>query len=146
MTTQRLFLSLLLALSAPMALAGPQSAVVTCQTSNRQGNLTDCSDHATVTLLSEAADLIYGMKLSAPPAHCSTVAYGVVKFPYGTGADVIGMTGFLNAGQTETLILGRNWAPGTHELRIIATGVVGGCNAGALQSWGVNWEQVIVPE
>lgn len=132
------------ALPAAAQTSGYQA--VTCSASSRQGVLTTCEGHAALSLSVAAPGAIQGLRLTAPAAHCSPVAYSVVRAPYATGADVIASTGILRAGQSETLTLGRNFAAGNHPLRLIANGVVEGCNAGQMQSWGVNWQFVIIPE
>lgn len=137
-------IGLFLASAAASAQAG--TANVTCSSSSRQGNLVTCNGYATVTLNSTSPDLLYALRLTAPSAHCSPVSYGVTRAPYATGADALGATGALNGGMSEFVYLGRNWAPGAYPLRVSATGYVAGCNTGALGSWGVNWEVVIVPQ
>lgn len=119
---------------------------VTCSGSTRQGNVTTCDGHLEVTFTSEGADVIYGIDLRAPAAHCSPVGYSVVRAPYATGADVVLSTEILQAGQGGALPMGRGWPRGANTVRIIATGFVAGCNTGVMHSWGVNWATMIVPE
>ena len=139
-----LALATLTALPAAAQRSGHQA--VTCAGSTRQGAFTTCEGHAAVTLSVAAPGAIQGIRLTAPAAHCSPVAYSVLRAPYASGADVLASTGILRAGQSETLTLGRAFGAGHHPLRLIANGVVEGCNAGQMHSWGVNWDFVIIPE
>lgn len=139
-----LTLAALTALPAAAQTSGYQA--VTCSASGRQGAFTTCEGFAPLSLSVAAPGAIQGIRLTAPAAHCSGVAYSVVRAPYATGADVLASSGILRAGQSETLTLGRDFTAGTHPLRLIALGVVEGCNAGQMHSWGVNWSFVIIPE
>lgn len=139
-----LTLATLTALPAAAQTSGYQA--VTCSASARQGAFTTCEGFAPVTLSVAAPGAIQGIRLTAPAAHCSGVAYAVMRAPYATGADVIATSGILRAGQSETLNLGRDFGAGNHALRLIATGVVEGCNVGQMHSWGVDWHFVIIPE
>jgi hypothetical protein len=139
-----LFLLALTALPAAAQTSGYQA--VTCSASARQGAFTTCEGFAPVTLAVAAPGAIQGIRVAAPATHCSPVAYSVLRAPYASGADVIASSGILRAGQSETLTLGRDFGAGGHPLRLIANGVVEGCNAGQMHSWGVNWTFVIIPE
>lgn len=139
-----LILVALTALPAAAQTSGYQA--VTCSASSRQGAFTTCEGFAPVTLSVPAPGAIQGIRLTAPAGHCAPISYAVVRAPYATGADVIASSGILRAGQAETLTLGRDFGAGDHALRLIATGVVEGCNAGQMHSWGVDWHFVIIPE
>ena len=130
----------------PVAAQTQGYQAVTCSAASRQGAVTTCTGHAVVTLSVGAPGAIQGIRLAAPAGHCSPVAYSVLRAPYASGADVVASSGVLRAGQAQTLALGRDFTPGNHALRVIATGLVEGCNTGQMQSWGVNWQFVLIPE
>lgn len=136
----------LLSVSLPAVAQQSGYGEVVCSSSQRQGHVTTCEGHFDITLHSEGVPTIYGIQLTAPAGHCAPVSYGVVRAPFASGADVVGMTRALNAGETEWFELGRDFAAGSHTLQIIANGLVAGCNTGAMQSWGVHWQTMVIPE
>jgi hypothetical protein len=140
------FAMVLALLSVAPAKAGPVYLEATCTQSEQQGQLSTCDQHVTFEISVAGTSDIMGLRVEAPSGHCSRVGYGAVKYPYRTGLDVVAQSGFLRPNESEVLNLGRGWAVGTHEIRIIAIGVVEDCNVGQLHSWGINVEQMVIPE
>lgn len=136
----------ILAFTLPAAAQQAGYAEVSCSSSSRQGALTSCDGYRAITMQSGGPGTIYGLRVTAPATHCSPVFYSVSRFPHATGNDIAGMSGILRAGESTWFELGRDFAAGTHELRISAVGAVEGCNTGQMSSWGVNWEFLIIPE
>jgi cellulase/cellobiase CelA1 len=113
------------------------------------GRLTTCDGHADVTL--SVDNDAYGtqewaIRLKAPAGHCSPVSYAVGLPPYATGANVVGITRILRAGESDFIYLGRGFRTGRYPFRITATGYVEGCNTGRMQSWGVDYSFEVVPQ
>lgn len=118
-----------------------------CSRLSVSGGIAACDGYANISLRSEGEDLLYAFKVTAPSAHCSPVAYSVVKAPYATGADVLGISGYLQPGQSEFIYVGKNWPKGQEStFRLMATGLVQGCNTVGLQNWSAVVQDVIVPE
>lgn len=145
--SQPIYLALAIGLlSAPPALCGPVYLEATCTQSEQQGQLSTCDQHVTYEMSVAGTSDIMGLRVEAPSGHCARVGYGAVKYPYRTGLDVVAQSGFLRPNDSEVLNLGRGWAAGTHEIRIIAIGVVEDCNTGQMHSWGINIDQTVIPE
>lgn len=153
--------ALALTLVAAPTLGGPIAYLeASCAQSLAEGQFTTCDQAVTFEISVAGTSDIMGLRLSAPSTHCSSVVYAAVKTDpavpveaqtqplraFDRGPDVVASTGPLAANEAEVLSLGRGWAVGTHEIRIMALGVIEDCNVGQLQSWGVNVEQVIIPE
>jgi hypothetical protein len=146
----RTLASVMLALSPLVALpAAAQSSgslTVVCAASQREGFVTTCDGHADVTLsVADRPGSMWSIRLTAPASHCSPVTYMVVRPPFATGADVVGMTRVLRAGETDYVALGDSFGPGRYPFRIVAGGYVEGCNIGQMHSWGVDYAFVLIP-
>ena len=93
---------------------------------------------------SDGVGVQYGVKITAPPGHCSAVNYQV----YATYDQnhLLGRTrDFLNAGQNEIVPIGSEYARGLQIVEIRVLGKVGGCNQGRMSGWGAHLELVIIP-
>lgn len=151
-------------LAAP-ALAGPTYLETTCATSGMFTDGVTCDRGVLYDLVSDGSSTIYSLKLTAPSAHCSPVRYVVAwppppppapgtlyavpttplePVPY--GPNFLGETGVLGPGQSAVVDLGRGYPRGRNQLMIMVVGLVRDCNVGAIHSWGVNVDSLIVPE
>lgn len=120
----------------------------TCEVSDRIPNSqwTTCGTRrdAVFTFRSDGVPTMYGLKITAPPAHCSAVNYQVWST---TNANqMYGKTQrFLNAGESEIVPIGNEFPRGNVTVAIRVLGQMGGCNVGAMQSWGATVELVVIP-
>lgn len=128
---------------APLALPAPASAesfTVTCSSSRLNGIRTECTGHAIYAFDSAGPASNIGIELTAPGTHCSKVSYAVWTQ---NGRGFFGQTKTLNPGQSFTVGLGDGFDAGIQRVRITAIGFVGGCNQGAMHSWGVDARAVL---
>lgn len=143
MKTLRLLALAALALS-PAAMPAPAAAdenfTVTCASSQLENGKTSCEGYALYTFLSSGPDAKIAIDLTAPPTHCSKLSY-IVKS--GAGTRTFGVTGRMDPGQMRRIGLGKGHPSGLLTVRIDAFGVVGGCNTGVMQNWGVNANAVL---
>ena len=86
----------------------------------------------------------YGIKVTAPPAHCSPVNYQIYA-TYDLNLLLGRTANFLNGGQSEIIPIGNSFARGEQVVAIRALGKVAGCNQGRMQSWGAILELVVIP-
>lgn len=122
--------------------ARAENFVVTCSASSLNGIRTECTGHATYAFSSSGPEANIGIEMTAPTTHCSKVAYQVWSE---NGRGFLGQTRTLDPGQTFTAGIGDGFTAGVHRVRITAIGFVGGCNAGAMHSWGVEARAVLLP-
>jgi hypothetical protein len=76
----------------------------------------------------------YVLNIKAPNRHCSAVKYSLTWKDSKRSRSAT--TRFLNREESQTIKL-HKFAAGKQVITIGATGQEGGCNSGALQSWGV---------
>jgi hypothetical protein len=136
------------ALSIHAAMAVPAQIGATCESSSRIPNSqwTTCESRtpATYTFYSAGPGIPYSLSMTAPSGHCSSVSYQV----WSRGGAMLGKTQrFLNAGEREVVGIGSTFPTGNNTVVIRAVGQMGGCNVGAMQSWGaiVDVAAVAVP-
>ncbi len=120
---------------APQASA-QASLSATCTSSGQ-----NCNRRLPFTFNSDGPGAEYAVTLKAPATHCSAVRYTLVS----RNGDILGGTGFLNAGESTLVSLGDNLAKGRQTVFIQAQGKIGGCNSGRLGSWGVEATSTVVP-
>jgi hypothetical protein len=94
-----------------------------------------CDRRIVVDFISPGPGHDLEITVAAPASHCSTVSYFVNR--PGT-AFTYAMTDRLGPRDPVKLDLGNDWPAGRQQIDIGAVGHVDGCNAGALQSWGVD--------
>jgi hypothetical protein len=117
---------------------------ITCQfVAVPLGEWSRCSNKGSYGFNSEGSDLIYGLKLQAPSTHCAPMTYSIVV----DGRQPERSTSrSLNAGESEIINIGSDWARGRHQVLISASSIAGqGCNRNGLQSWAVDASVVIIP-
>lgn len=109
------------------------------------GNVyTTCFGDAQFKFHSDGVPTAYGLKITASPMHCSAVNYQVYA-TYDPNL-LLGKTqNFLEAGQSEIVPIGNNFARGLQVVNIRALGKVGGCNTGRMQGWSGRVDVVIIP-
>jgi hypothetical protein len=136
------------ALSIHAAMAVPAQIGATCESSSRIPNSqwTTCESRtpATYTFYSAGPGIPYSLSMTAPSGHCSSVSYQV----WSRGGAMLGKTQrFLNAGEREVVGIGSTFPTGNNTVVIRAVGQMGGCNVGAMHSWGavVDVAAVAVP-
>jgi hypothetical protein len=100
-----------------------------------------CNREVPFTFSSDGLGTQYAIRLQAPASHCSAVRYTLNS----SDGRTLGSTDFLSAGETTWVPVGNNLTPGVHRISIVAQGTTGGCNAGRLQSWGVDAAATVVP-
>lgn len=133
----------------PVAAISPNGLSVTCNgflPSNRQ----ECTRTADLAFTSDGSSS-WTATLRAPAAHCSSVIYYLTS-PLGAIATSVGNaathgypgTAALAPGQSARISFKAAIPAGAQHLIVHAIGVPGGCNTGALSSWGV--EASIAPE
>ena len=134
-------LSAVFCLLAAPALA--ERLTVTCAGSSPYvQNTTICDTTGRLTFASDGPEVRFFLTLTAPSTHCSDVAYLV----YRPGDPVaLGTTRRLAPGQSQNVEIGAGFGPGRATVEIGAIGFVGGCNAGAIQSWAVDASAAPVP-
>lgn len=126
-----LFVSVLLAQSAP---AFAELYVVNCASSRQiGGGLTSCDAKVDIALTADGAIRNYELIVAAPATHCSSVVYQIS----GPGMANAVTTPNLTPGSSRRVFLTKDLPAGTHTYTIRALGVIGGCNVGAMNSWGV---------
>lgn len=132
MNPMRFALPAFLALSAP-ALA--DLYVVNCASSSQiGGGLTSCDAKVDITLNSDGGTHSYELTVAAPATHCSEVVYQIL----GPGMTNAVSTPKLAPGRSMRVFLTKDLPAGSHTYTIRALGVIGGCNVGAMSSWGVD--------
>ncbi|MFN9779950.1 MAG: hypothetical protein ACK55V_08580 [Alphaproteobacteria bacterium] len=124
-------------LAVPSAIAVPAQIGATCDSSSRIPNSqwTTCESltEATYTFFSAGPGTPYSLSMTAPSGHCSSVSYQV----WSRGGAMLGKTQrFLNAGEREVVGIGSGFPAGNNTVVIRAIGQMGGCNVGAMHSWG----------
>jgi hypothetical protein len=135
-------------LAVSSANAVPAQIGATCESSSRIPNSqwTTCESRtaATYTFYSAGPGVPYSLSLTAPSGHCAPVSYQV----WSRGGAMLDKTQrFLNAGEREVVSVGSNFPVGNNTVVIRAIGQMGGCNVGAMHSWGaiVDVAAVAVP-
>lgn len=135
-------------LSIHAAMAVPAQIGATCESSSRIPNSqwTTCESRtpATYTFYSAGPGIPYSLSMTAPSGHCSAVSYQV----WSSGGGMLGKTQrFLNAGERDVVGIGSTFPTGNITVVIRAVGQMGGCNVGAMHSWGaiVDVAAVAVP-
>jgi hypothetical protein len=120
----------------------------TCERSDRIPNTqwTTCATprDAIFTFRSDGEPTMYGLKITAPSAHCSAVNYQVWSTS-GPEHMYARTQEFLNAGESELVQIGNEFPRGNVAVAIRVLGQVGGCNTGAMQGWGARVELVVIP-
>ena len=110
---------------------GPQSQSITVTCLAPTGQV--CGTPGFLTFAADGSPGTWTVHLAAPAVHCSSVIYLAALAP-----GLSGSTGPLAAGQSRDVDIGRDLAAGSYTIRIDATGVLGGCNHGTIQSWGLD--------
>lgn len=134
--------------AAALALfAGPALAErleVQCEQSEliNNGTATLCAPFALYTFRSDGPEVEYFLTMRAPDSHCSKVVYTVYDFD---GSERLNFSGQLSPGQTENVVIGRNFPAGDAKVWIAGMGVVGDCNVGQMHSWAVEVSAAPVP-
>lgn len=119
------------------AMAVPAQIGATCDSSSRIPNSqwTTCESRTptTYTFYSAGPGIPYSLSLTAPSGHCAPVSYEV----WSRRGVMLGKTQrFLNAGERDIVSVGSNFPVGNNTVIIRAIGQMGGCNVGAMHSWG----------
>ena len=127
-------------------LAGPVLAdhiEVTCESSTAYlGDSTICGSTGTLAFHSDGPEVPFFVTLTAPPSHCSDVAY---LFYRPGDPNALGTTTRLAPGQSQIVEIGAGFGPGAAQVEIGAIGFVGGCNTGTIASWAVEASAAPVP-
>lgn len=135
---------------APFIFASPAAAQTqyvsaSCASSERFDDETTCDGgYATFTINAEATH--YWVSLKAPAEHCSVVQYHLFQRDASGGFYRIGGTRFLRAGEFEEVAIPEGLPRGENVFQLGATGRVGGCNEGAMSSWGAYVTPMVVPQ
>jgi hypothetical protein len=153
-------------MAAPLPAAAQSTYLeTTCSASGLVAGGATCDRGVLYDLVSDGSSTIYSLRLTAPATHCSPVQYVVAwpppppppegtlyavpatpLQPFAGGTNYLGETGVLGPGQSGTVDLGRGYPRGPNQLMIMVIGPVQDCNVGAIHSWGVQVQPVIVPE
>jgi hypothetical protein len=142
----------LLAFAPAPALAGRTYLSASCPASERYDDETTCSQpngaqvNVSFTIDALGPPTIYWVRLAAPAEHCAKVKYLLYQQDSSGGFALIDATRFLDRGESETLVIRDMMPRGRQAFEIGAIGEVGGCNGGAMQSWGVWVEPMVVPQ
>ena len=134
----------------PSAAGTPTQVSVQCASTDRTPDIspgvayTTCFGDATYSFQSDGIPTAYGLKITAPSTHCSSVNYQVYA-TYDRNR-LLGRTrNFLAAGQSEIVPIGNDYARGLQVVAIRALGITGGCNQGSMSGWGALVELVVIP-
>ena len=123
---------------------GAQAETITAQCASSSivgGDKTSCAAYKIYAFSSEGPGIRHYVRLRAPRTHCSDVMYTISS---GDGARFLGHTEFLQPGRTQAVEVGDNLEAGDQVVQIRATGKIGGCNTGVMQSWAVEITSGIV--
>lgn len=116
-----------------------------CERSERYDDETTCEGgYATFSINAEATH--YWVSIKAPHEHCSAAQYHLFQRDASGGFYRIGGTRFLNAGEFEEIAIPDALPRGETVFQIGVIGKVGGCNQGAMSSWGAYVTPMIVPQ
>lgn len=137
----------------------------TCGFSERWAGGVVCDQGVSYSFTSDGTSTIFGLYLTAPPAHCSPVKYVVALPPAPPpeepaviavpttpirpgefGPNYLTETRALQPGATELVTIGRGFPAGTNTVMIMVFGLEEGCNTGQIHNWGVTASDVIIPE
>ncbi|HMS96326.1 MAG TPA: hypothetical protein PKA03_14120 [Tabrizicola sp.] len=138
----RLSLAAALALFAGPALADRIEAVCERSELYNSGTATLCSTPANYSFHSDGPEVEFFVTLTAPASHCSPVVYSV-WFPGENFSR--GSTRILRAGESDTVVIGRGYGPGTSQVQVSAIGIIEGCNTGQMHSWAAEISAAPVP-
>lgn len=105
---------------------------------------TTCAGEAKFQFQSDGIPTAYGIKFTAPSTHCSAVNYQVWA-TYNPDLMLGRTRNFLEAGQSEIVPIGDDFARGLQIINVRALGKVGGCNTGRMSGWSAIVEVVIIP-
>ena len=105
---------------------------------------TSCAGEAKFQFQSDGIPTAYGIKFTAPSTHCSAVNYQVWA-TYNPDLMLGRTRNFLEAGQSEIVPIGNEFARGLQVINVRALGKVGGCNTGRMSGWSAIVEVVVIP-
>jgi hypothetical protein len=137
------FSSLAVVLLAGPALAEGTYIEVLCEQSSADSQFAYCQRPlGAFSFTSDGPTAEYALKLTAPSTHCALTTYVVSTLPDGFVA--VGYTPLINANESSVVNVGSGYPAGPVTLYIQASSQIGGCNVGAIHSWGVTVEAMRV--